>query len=136
MPRTEKEMKSYDRADMYVEDFVNYMGIPMAGDHTHKIHFPGCKVEDHEKIVYFMVDDVDSKVTNEQIFNSWQTSLMRSKKLPQKLAFSVEPGSPVFDVSHAHPTGDEWIFSNNPVDSKYVGAEQYMGKVWITKPAN
>eukprot|EP01055_Gregarina_sp_Pseudo9_P000749 Gregarina_sp_Pseudo_9__748@NODE_147_length_3958_cov_15_442205_g135_i0_p3_GENE_NODE_147_length_3958_cov_15_442205_g135_i0NODE_147_length_3958_cov_15_442205_g135_i0_p3_ORF_typecomplete_len263_score62_42_NODE_147_length_3958_cov_15_442205_g135_i030493837 len=131
----EEDFLNMDRPDMFVSDMTNYMGIWMSKGVLKENCEPlnSVKLSDTEKVIYFQADDVNNDVPNSAIFEAWYKSFVNRKKLPVKLELPApQPADQsLLDVEYYMPMGDEWTFSENPLDSQWAGGSQFLGRVRV-----
>lgn len=74
--------------------------------------------------------DSDVKASEQEVFDVWQQEMMKSATIPKKLVIDGMN----HDVEYITPMGDEWAFHENATTG--IGQNQYLGKLWITKPSD
>ncbi|EZG69115.1 putative eukaryotic translation initiation factor 5 [Gregarina niphandrodes] len=91
-PSLPDDYRSFVRGDMYVGDFINFQGIPLATNDTDR--FQGLTLEADDRVLYFQVDDADPGLSNKAIFETWLAQLGSQKALPETLYFPTPAGTP------------------------------------------
>eukprot|EP01054_Gregarina_sp_Poly1_P005154 Gregarina_sp_Poly_1__5153@NODE_272_length_10257_cov_229_971246_g237_i0_p5_GENE_NODE_272_length_10257_cov_229_971246_g237_i0NODE_272_length_10257_cov_229_971246_g237_i0_p5_ORF_typecomplete_len229_score29_81_NODE_272_length_10257_cov_229_971246_g237_i021372823 len=134
---TDEDFKSKDRPDMFVGDITNYMGIWMGKGDAKENCDPlnTLTVKDTEKVLYFEVDGISPEITNQNVFEAWHKAFVSRKTLPSKLSLTSSPElDDIANVEYVMPMGDEWTFTENPLDAKWIGGTQFLGRVYISSP--
>eukprot|EP01053_Blabericola_migrator_P011723 Blabericola_migrator_1__11722@NODE_708_length_6780_cov_78_864442_g513_i0_p6_GENE_NODE_708_length_6780_cov_78_864442_g513_i0NODE_708_length_6780_cov_78_864442_g513_i0_p6_ORF_typecomplete_len139_score12_88_NODE_708_length_6780_cov_78_864442_g513_i033653781 len=107
---------------MYVSDLVNYLGVWIAKGDLNKNceRLNALEINQGDKVIYFEADGVSEDVSNEVIFQQWYKEFLAKKRLPQKLILKQDSNH-FHSVDYSLPMGDEWSFTENPLNSQYIG---------------
>eukprot|EP01057_Protomagalhaensia_wolfi_P000314 Protomagalhaensia_wolfi_Nauph_80__313@NODE_1174_length_1679_cov_172_550610_g898_i0_p1_GENE_NODE_1174_length_1679_cov_172_550610_g898_i0NODE_1174_length_1679_cov_172_550610_g898_i0_p1_ORF_typecomplete_len142_score30_02DUF685/PF05085_12/0_06VIR_N/PF15912_5/0_13_NODE_1174_length_1679_cov_172_550610_g898_i09111336 len=133
-----EDFTRHDRPDMFVSDAFNYLGVWLRKANTKQAAYEklnSLTLSESEHVMLFQVDNVDESVTNQKIFEGWYKQLLSKKQLPEKVVLQSD-AEQMHDVSYSMPLGDEWVFTENPLDSEWVGGSKFLGRVQITPPVD
>lgn len=127
---------SYDRADLYVNDYVNYMGISLMRTESEDLSHKCFELKPSQRVIYFQVDDIDPAVSNKDIAAAWLRSYAENEKTSKGFPseISIEGGriSGAYDCTNYHPEGDECIFDHQVERSSWIGGDgRFLGSVYM-----